>query len=282
MKSYFILLFAFIIPISAQQFINDKNDSLNFPEKTLFLKSSLRKFGDSLSEYRINKYIIYCKNGSYAENNISSLIDKTNESINRVKKIFNIQRLPNAFYAIVVDSRDEMKSFVGIRHKGMTSLGNDLLFLVYNQNTRAYTRHELFHLVAFRLWGLPSSRILDEGGAMYADSICINYNEPIIILNKYLYENELWYSFQDLKDNFNKCANENDIIAYLQSALVFKYLYENYGLDKIENLWQNGFNNFSEIYGFEFEALKDRLIQLIKNADSDNVDWSELMQKGCG
>ncbi len=282
MKYFLILLFGFLIRVSAQQFDNDIRDSLGFPEKTEFLKLSLKKFGDSLAEFKTNEFIIYYKYRSYADSNISLLVNSTNEAITRVKKVLKIEKLPNAFYVLVVDSRDEMKNFVGIRHKGMTSLENDLLFLVYNQNTRAYIRHELFHLVAFRLWGKPSNRILDEGGAMYADSVCLNYDDPIIVLNKYLYENNMWFSFQDLKDNFNKCAHENDMIAYLQSELNFKYLYENYGLDKIKDLWKNGIAKFSEIYNFDYDDLKDRLIKLIHNADSENVDWNELMQKGCG
>ena len=282
MKFFLILFFGFCIQVLACQFNYVVKDSLNFPEKSGFLNLSLQKFGDSLREHRTNKFIIYCKIGSFADSNISILKNDTETAISRVKKILNIQNLPNAFYVIVVDSRDEMKNFVGIRHKGMTSLENDLIFLVYNQNTRAYIRHELFHLVAFRLWGRPSNRILDEGGAMYADSICLDYNNPIIVLNKYLYDNNQWFPFQDLKVNFNKCARENDMIAYLQSAIIFKYLYENYGLDKIEDLWKNGFVKFSEFYGFDYDDLKDRLTKLILNADSENVDWNELMQKGCG
>jgi hypothetical protein len=72
------------------------------------------------------------------------------------------------------------------------------------------------------------------------------------------------------------------MIAYLQSALIFKYLYENYGLNKIEELWKNGFEKFSEIYGFDYNNLKDTLTKLIINSDSENVNWNELMQKGCG
>ena len=282
MKFFLILIFGFCFQLWACQFNYEAKDSLSFPEKSEFLKMSLQKFGDSLAEYQTNKFNIYCKIGSFADSNISFLKNDTGEAIVRIKEVLNIQKLPNAFYVIVVESRDEMKNFVGIRHKGMTSLENDLIFLVYNQNTRAYIRHELFHLAAFRLWGRPSNRILDEGGAMYADSICLNYDNPIIVLNKYLFENNLWFPFNDLKDNFNKLAHENDMIAYLQSALIFKYLYENYGLEKIEELWKNGFDNFSKIYGFDYNDLKNRLIKLFISTDSENVDWNELMQKGCG
>ncbi len=282
MKFFLILFFGFYFQVWACQFNYEAKDSLTFPEKSEFLKLSLQKFGDSLAEYRTNEFIIYCKIGGYADSNRSILIKDTDAAIVRIKKILKIKNLPNAFYVLVVKSRDEMKNFVGIRHKGMTSLENDLIFLVYNQNTRAYIRHELFHLVAFRLWGRPSNRILDEGGAMSADIICLNYENPIIVLNKYLYDNKLWFEFQDLKDNFNKLAHENDMIAYLQSALIFKYLYENYGLEKIEELWENGFEKFSEIYDFDYNDLKERLIKLFINADSENVDWNELMQKGCG
>ncbi len=282
MKFFLILFFGFCFQVWACQFNYEAKDSLTFPEKSEFLKLSLQKFGDSLAEYRTNEFIIYCKIGGYADSNRSILIKDTDAAIVRIKKILKIKNLPNAFYVLVVKSRDEMKNFVGIRHKGMTSLENDLIFLVYNQNTRAYIRHELFHLVAFRLWGRPSNRILDEGGAMSADIICLNYENPIIVLNKYLYDNKLWFEFQDLKDNFNKLAHENDMIAYLQSALIFKYLYENYGLEKIEELWENGFEKFSEIYDFDYNDLKERLIKLFINADSENVDWNELMQKGCG
>jgi hypothetical protein len=38
------------------------------------------------------------------------------------------------------------------------------------------------------------------------------------------------------------------MIAYHQSAYMVQYLLEKYGVEKFKQLWQNGYNDFKNIY----------------------------------
>lgn len=51
-------------------------------------------------------------------------------------------------------------------------MAGDVIILVHNDSTRAFTRHEVMHVVSFRLWGSPGAPWVDEGLATFADGRC--------------------------------------------------------------------------------------------------------------
>lgn len=117
---------------------------------------------------------------------------------------------------------------------------------------------------------------------MYSDNNCLHYNNPIIVINKYLYEKNKWFDFEELVNNFPEKAAKNDMIAYLVAAFIFKHLYENYGREKMIKLWQKGFSELKNIYGFDITQLEKDINNEMENTKYQEVDWSELMEKGCG
>ena len=73
------------------------------------------------------------------------------------------------------------------------------------------------------------------------------------------------------------------MIAYLESAAIFKFLYEQYGIPKLRRLRSEGFDNFEKIYGFPIERLeKDWNERISHTKVPQDVDWVRLLQEGCG
>ncbi|MBT8387743.1 MAG: hypothetical protein KJO12_10065 [Ignavibacteria bacterium] len=253
-----------------------------FPEKTEWVKSILDNLKDDLIKYEQKEFTLYCKMESNAANNIEQLKKLINTAIVRIEEVLNIDQSPKGFYLLMLDSREEMEQVVGLNVKGFASVRNDMAFFVYNSKIRPYFKHELFHLIAYNLWGEPSNRLLDEGGALYTDNECLRYSDPISTINKYLYENKRWFEIEELINNFSEKADENDMIAYLQAAFIFRFLYENYEMKYMEELWKDGFSEFENIYGFSITQLDKFIENELNQIDLENVNWDELMDKGCG
>ncbi|MCF8240575.1 MAG: hypothetical protein K9J16_04250 [Melioribacteraceae bacterium] len=228
------------------------------------------------------EYIVYYSGESYTEQNLEYLLSIADSAVQRVKDVLNIDDYSKGFYLIMLDSRDEMEQAIGERYKGLASGNNNLGIFVFNQEIRPYFKHELFHLFAFNVWGEPASRLLDEGGAMYSDNECLYYKDPISTINKYLYAQGKWFDLDILINNFNSAASENDLIAYLESAFIFRFLFEKFGMEKIKKLWVGGFQQFEEIYGFSIPQLNSYISKEMKNIENQEVNWEELMNKGCG
>lgn len=281
--------FKFMIPLLLL-FINvdavDRADAQKkksvIPERTEFTNALIDSLGENVVLNEQQSYILYYKKGSYSEQHAELLIPMINAAVDRIKEILKISKLFEGFYLVMIDSRDEMERIINWNVKALASGRNDAAIFVYNSEIRPYFKHELFHLIAFNIWGDPVSRLLDEGGAMFSDNQCLQYENPLSAINKHLYKNDMWFDLDDLVNDFNGMAGENDMIAYLQAGFIFRYLYENYGVDKMKILWKRGFSDLQDIYGFDINELAQKLEAELSHIKQQHVDWSELMDKGCG
>jgi hypothetical protein len=88
---------------------------------------------------------------------------------------------------------------------------------------------------------------------------------------------------QNIINDFDSQAYKNDVIAYLHAAGIFKYLYENFGIEKMQKLWTKGFDDFEQIYSFPVEQLEKEWLEYIKNIPvPQNIDEKTLLRDGCG
>lgn len=278
MRNLILIISLLFISCSEQ---SEVEESKEYSAKSELTKSILKSLGE-LSEYKQNGFVLYCKKDSYSDRNKDYLLTQIDDAVSRVKQVLEIDELPRSFNLIMLNSREEMGSIFGNNYKGLSIKEDKLALFVFTPEIRPYFRHELFHLVSYQVWGDTKTRLLNEGGAMYTDNTCLNYHNPILVINKYLYENNMWFDFEELINNFREKASENDMITYLESAYIFKYLYENYGKEKMQELWQRGFSELESIYGFDLMQLEREIGEELQNTKYQEVDWQELMEKGCG
>jgi len=170
---------------------------------------------------------------------------------------------------------------MGYKIKGGAAKGHDLVFFVYNPHIRPQFKHEIFHLISYETWGLTNYRLLDEGGATYTDNFCF-YDNPMYTINSYYLKNGKLFTFDSLINDFDNQAKKSDLIAYLQSAGIFKYLYEKYGVEKMKQLWIRGFEDFELIYGFSIKQLEIDWINLIKTIPVPKDFDINKLKEGCG
>jgi len=273
LKVTLFLIFVSIASCFSQQII--------FRQPSSYVKRFIANDTISLSSVNYKSFRIYFKDSSYASSHIENIKKELNLAYSRILSVLNVSAYTNGIYLLAVDSKEEMQKVIGYKAKGSAAQGHDMVFFVYNQNIRPQFKHEIFHLISYEVWGHTKYRLLDEGGATYTDNFCF-YDNPMYSINAYFLQQKKLFPLDSLIMNFNNQQKKDDVIAYIESAGIFKYLYEKYGVDKIKLLWTGGFENFNSIYGFSIEQLETDWLDFIKTIPVPKDFDIDKLKEGCG
>lgn len=258
------------------------NETVFYPQQSAFIREILQQ--DTLPFVSVNyaNFRIYFSADAYAATHLEALKSEITAAYNRAISILGIQSYKRGIYLILFNSVDEMKRMSGIRAQGGIAYAQfDAGLFPIHDGRRPQFRHEIFHIISLNTWGQSYSRLLIEGSAVYADNQCF-YDNPIYTFNAYLLSSKKLLPLQSLIDHFDDNAVKNDLIAYMQSAGVFKYLFEKYGAEKMKKLWVEGFENFESIYGFSTGRLEQDWIEYVRTIPvPENFDFDRL-KDGCG
>ncbi|MBL7830239.1 MAG: hypothetical protein JNK41_04365 [Saprospiraceae bacterium] len=273
-KIFFLALFLLTIQTGYSQ-------QIIFRQPSSYVRGFIANDTTQLSSVNYKLFRLYFKDNSYTASHLADVMLELDVAYSKILSVLEIQTYSNGIYLLAVDSKEEMQKLMGYKIKGGAAQGHDFVFFVYNQKIRPQFKHEIFHLISFEVWGHTNYRLLDEGGATYTDNFCF-YENPMYSINAYYLHQKMFYPFNNLIYNFDECAKKNDVIAYIQSAGIFKYLYEKYGIAKMKDLWLKGFEKFSEIYGFSVEQLETDWLNFIKTIPiPPDFDINKL-KEGCG
>ncbi|MEO7175552.1 MAG: hypothetical protein ABIV51_06820 [Saprospiraceae bacterium] len=271
-----ILLFTLLLAVA-----NSYSQQTIFRQPSSYVQGFIGNDSLELSSVNYKSFRIYFKDSSYTASNIQNIERELDSAYIRILSVLDIATYNNGIYLLAVDSKEEMQKVMGYKIKGGAALGHDLVFFVYNKDIRPQFKHEIFHLIAFETWGMTNFRLLDEGGATYTDNFCF-YDNPMYSINAYYLQQKQLFPLDSLINNFDIQAKKSDVIAYIQSAGIFKYLYEKYGAEKMKQLWTGGFEQFDVIYGFSLKQLETDWLNLIKKVPIP-IDFDiNKLKEGCG
>lgn len=252
-----------------------------FSYPSAYVKGFISNDSIPMSSIDYHGFRIFFQDDSYTAGHLPALQLELDAACNRILTILDIPVYHRGTYLVAVDSEEEMQQLMGYHIKGGAAQGHDLVFFVYNEFIRPQFKHEIFHIYAYETWGPTPSRMLDEGGATYTDNFCF-YDNPMYTINAYYLSKNMHFPLSALVHSFDAKAKENDVIAYIQSAGIFKYLYEKYGIGKLKKLWIQGFDSMHDIYGITLDQLElewKNFIQTIPVPDDFDID---LLKDGCG
>jgi hypothetical protein len=226
---------------------------------------------------------IYFERNSYASENLDILKELAEESVSHALRIIGETSYDEGIILLVVDSEEKMNDLIGMSVKGFYFLGTDMLYTVYNENIRPYLKHEIMHKISISYLGEPP-KWLREGSAMYADGTCLDYENPLDVIPACMMRQGLLLPVDDLVNRFDELTRQNDLITYLESGSIFKYIYEKDGWETIVKLWKSAPDKFPEILGESYKDFESEWRGYLSTIDVSKVDfdWDELMDKGCG
>ena len=152
---------------------------------------------------------------------------------------YSIDGQPRAT-VLVTRSRTRFAGLVPKEGKGLyTQLRADgsVILLVRNDSVRAYSRHEVMHLVAFRAWGSPRSGWwLSEGLATFADGTC--QHTTIAVVGRDLLRAQPTLTATELERRFIELWRADRATAYVLAGTLVDYLWATRGREGVRRLWQ--------------------------------------------
>lgn len=255
-------------------------DTISFNKtKDWELKSQYTKQIDNL-------YFSFPSEG-YGHENREKLLKECVDAFNENCKIIKDPEYTEFTSIMFVDSKAEMLLHSGLFIKGgAANIYRRTIHMVVFDNgdesekrTNPPIKHEIMHMVAMTAWGIPPNNVtwLNEGLATYAANNCSGYSVSEIY--RYFLENKMLVPMDSLTENF---YHIEEMIGYHQSACIVEYLIEKYGIEKLEELWKNGFTNFESIYGLSFSDFEIALNKFIiqKHPKVPEFEWS-VFREGC-
>lgn len=271
----------FFILIALFAVTNSYSQQPLFRQPSSYVQGFIGNDSIVLSSINYKSFRIYFRDSSYTATHLAEIENELDTAFARILSVLGISGYDHGIYLLAVDSKEEMQKVMGYKIKGGAAQGHDLVFFVYNPTIRPQFKHELFHLISFETWGQTKYRLLDEGGATFTDNFCF-YDNPMYTINAYYIKEKILFPLDRLIDDFDACAKQSDLIAYIQSAGIFKYLYEKYGLAKMKSLWVNGFEEFGSIYGFPISQLESDWLTFVKTITVPHDFDIQKLREGCG
>jgi len=186
----------------------------------------------------------------------------------------NLQLLKAAEYSFqtdifIVSSRERMKRLTGDETNGVAFPSTKVICFVFNEKINASGSHELMHVMARNVWDGKPKAWIGEGIAVYADDIWGGYQ--LHDLNKHLLLEKKLVPLEKLIEDF---GDYSDLITYPQAGSFVKYLYEQYGIDKIKDVWKHGSaKDLKQVLGKDVQTLEKEWHGSLMKADATKVKY---------
>ena len=119
--------------------------------------------------------------------------------------------------------------------------GGSLIILVHNDSLRAFTRHEVMHVVSYAAWGPTGAPWVDEGLATFADGRC--QATTVLAVARDLLRAEPGFSATDLDARYRMSAGPvlgRRHRAYVLAASMVSFVYARGGASAVRILRRDG------------------------------------------
>jgi hypothetical protein len=206
------------------------------------------------------------------ENRIENLRRSQEEAYVKNLRLLKINVYPYQTDIFVVASRERMKLLTGDETNGAAYPDTKVVCFILNEKLYGWGSHELMHVMAGNVWGKKFKPWINEGFATYSDDIW--YGCKLHDLNKYLWQRKKLIPLEKLIEDF---LDYSDMAAYPQAGSFVKYLYEQYGADKVRELWKGAaVKDLKRVLGKDVGTLEKEWHSELMKAEATNVKYEFL------
>ena len=224
---------------------------------------------------------VYVLRGSDAAPLLSQLAVKSEQAITENLSWLGERGTKGRLNLFFVGSRDEQRPFTGTRSAGWSIVAEGTAFLVANDSVRPAIRHEVMHLLSWRLWGSPGGMWLSEGVATASAGRCRDWTIDEIAAA--LYRQRELATAATLRRRFRTGGTEGTV-HYISAASLVMYIDATFGRAKLRELWSSGLAGVDQVLGISALELERRWRAQTATVDSP-VRWSsiarEINRAGC-
>lgn len=217
--------------------------------------------------------------GSFADAHRDSLAITAEASVQTVLSRLDAADDARRFELFYVDTRHDMEQLTGNPVTGFSYYRDGAVVLVANGRWRSFERHELSHVVTLQTWGPAAGASSVEGLATFVDGECGGYENGRVA--RTMLERDVFFEMQTLVEEFRR---QDDLIAYLQAAALFEFMYERLGTVVLRSLWSEGLQAAPGLLGVapdQFEReFRDWLSSTYRSIPE--TAWQQIRSEGCG
>lgn len=224
---------------------------------------------------------IHYPKGSFAERERHALADRVNGALESIKERLSISDYPVTVDVFYVDAREDMERLTGSPVTGFAFTEDQTVVLVYNENWRAFERHELTHVISLSHWGEPGEprAATLEAFATFVDGDCGGYEIGRLV--RTVLERDAALDWESLLVAFRA---QDDLIAYLQAASVVQFFYSQ-GLEAdVPRLWSGGLGAAPQLLEVTWSGFESRWSAWLRASQTPISDeaWQRIRAAGCG
>ena len=209
---------------------------------------------------------IYYKKDGWAADRIASIKPKLVDQIKSTEQFMGIDSYTKDINYFIVDSRSEMVDLTGRETNGSAFYKDNAITGIASKTIKSiYTNHELFHLMAMNLWGVPELW-LNEGMAVYSDNSLNGYD--LYALTNYLVNTNKYVPLKETITNFRKV---DSWISYPLIGSFVKYLDETYGRELLLKVWKGKRKTIEKLTHKGINELETDWLNTIKNVGNKGI-----------
>lgn len=212
--------------------------------------------------------ILYVEAGSPAAGNVETIATDADSARQRVLAYLQEAPYEPAVSIFVVGDRDRMKDLVGRRSNGTGYYTSNALCLVGTDGIRHGATHELLHVIAMNLWGVPQ-RWVNEGAAVDAAGPWQGYDVHAVC--KQLQAEDALPSLRDLTRRFDTLPS---LVKYPAAGSFVRFLRSNYGIDSVRRVWHDGRRALPDVTGMELAALEAAWLEVVERSDATGIEYN--------
>lgn len=221
-----------------------------------------------LADSASQELTIYYQPGSWTDLKIEIVRQRVLNHFDSVKLFVGVKSYNEKIHLFIVDSRRQMKLLIGHETNGSGFYKtNTLTGIASDKSNSIYSNHELFHVIAMNLWGVPDIWI-NEGMAVYSDNEW--HGHDLHQLTKYLIDNNRYVSLERLIKGFRKV---DDIISYPLTGSFVKYIDENYGREAVIKIWKGKRKNLIKYADKTIKELEADWLTMIKTVNYKDIKY---------
>ena len=231
-----ILVIAFVPGLAAQG-VTDR--PLN--PATVTIDTLLQTRGPGWTTIRSHHFVLHIERAAH-DASATALLDSLEAAWDHATTLLATPELRmERAHVFVTASRTRFGGLMPPEARGLTTRlpgAGDVVVLISNDSVRAYTRHEVMHLVASHAWGPPSpgATWLAEGLSTFADGRC--QQTTVIAAARDILNERPDYVAADIVKHFVELWRVQRGAAYVLAGSLVDYLWSKRGSAGVRRLWE--------------------------------------------
>ena len=211
---------------------------------------------------------IHVESGSPVALQIEAIELDAEASRRHVLDVLDADGYPSRISIFVVGSRPRMAALIGWETNGTAFHETNTMCIVVTDCIRIRATHELLHVVATNLWGVPQ-RWINEGLAVYAAGTW--HGHDLHALCRFLHRRGDLPGLADLTGRFKRLPDRE---SYPAVGSFVRDLAETHGVEAVKTVWEGGARALPVATGLSVAELEAQWIAFLAHADDSGIEYS--------